>query len=156
MKTHPKFPLFLHLIFGLLSFFIILDFAIPGKTISAELIDVKRERQQYYNAAGNHHYSYKAITPKHSFWVDKDFAALDWANQKVQYNLSPIFKEVNHYCLLGLSNSSYHSLRIASALLVPLLVLISIFITYRYRRKMDILFFILQTLLLIDLIFLAL
>jgi len=144
----------LYAAFTLAALGVLVDFASPGRIINDEIINVQRERQQYYNAARNYHYSYKVITSEHEFLVAEDFAELELVNEKIEYSVSRIFKEVNWYRLLSSENKSFHSLRIVSGLVLPLLIIISIFVAFRYKKKIGTLVFILQILLIADLIFL--
>lgn len=149
-----KIRLSLYALSTLVALIIIFDFVCPGTVINDEIVNVQREHQQYYNAAGNHHYSYTVTTNKHEFLVSEDFTDLERGDGKVEYSVSRIFNEVNWYKLLNASNKSFYSLRIVSGLVVPLLAILVIFITYRFKRNIDILVFVLQVLLIADLIFL--
>lgn len=149
-----KLRLSLYSIFTFTALVILGDFVLPGRIINDEIINTQRERQQYYNAARNHHYSYKVITSEHEFLVTEDFAKLELAHKKIEYSVSRIFKEVNWYKLLSSENKSFYSLRIISGLVLPFLTLISIFVAFRYKKEIDILVFILQILLIADLVFL--
>lgn len=153
-KHHHKLRLSLYAIFTLVALVIIVDFGSPGSIIKDEIIKVQKERQQYYNAAGNHHYSYKIITRKHEFSVGEDLAELEFENEKIEYSVSRIFKEVNWYKMPPSRNKSYYSLRIVSGLVLPLLALISILIAFRFRWRIDIPVFVLQVSLIADLIYL--
>ncbi len=153
-KHQHKLRLLLYSIFALVALIVLVDFVSPGKIINDEIINVKRERQQYYNAARNHHYSYKVITSEHEFLVEEDFAKLELVNEKIEYSISRIFKEVNWYRFVSSENKSFYSLRIISGLVLPLLTIISIFVAFRYKKEIGILVFILQILLIADLIFL--
>lgn len=57
--------------------------------------------ERYYNSAGNSHRSYKVITKSHKFFVSKDFAKSINTKEKIEYAISPIFKEVNWYKMLS-------------------------------------------------------
>ncbi|WP_420602334.1 hypothetical protein [Flagellimonas sp.] len=149
-----KLRLVLHATFTLAAMVILVDFVAPGRIINDEIINVQRNRQQYYNAGGNHHYSYKVITSEHGFLVETDFAKLELTDKEIEYSVSPIFKEVNWYRLPTSRKKSFHSLRIASGLVLPLLLIISIVIAYRFKKNIGTLLFILQTLLIADLILL--
>ncbi|SDS40714.1 hypothetical protein SAMN04515667_2105 [Formosa sp. Hel1_31_208] len=149
-----KLRLSLYAIFTLASLIIIVDFVLPGRIINDEIIQIQRELQQYYNAASNYHYSYKVITNQHEFLITEDFAELELLNEKIEYSVSRIFKEVNWYQLLSSENKTFFSLRIVSGLALPLLTIISIFVAFRYKKEIGTFVFILQILLIADLIFL--
>ena len=153
-KHQHNLRLSLNAAFTLAALVILVDFVSPGRILNDEIINVQRERQQYYNAARNYHYSYKVITSEHEFLVAEDFAELKLVNKKIEYAVSPIFKEVNWYRLLASESKSFYSLRIVSGLVLPMLTIISIFVAFRYKKKIGTLVFILQILLIADLIFL--
>ncbi|WP_047420159.1 hypothetical protein [Cellulophaga sp. Hel_I_12] len=153
-KQEHQLKLLCYAISTLAALVILVDFVAPGSLVNDDIIEVQQVRQNYYNAARNYHYSYKVITNDHSFLVTKDFAALELENKKIEYAVSPLFKEVNWYRLLDSEKKSYSSLRIVSALVLPLLALIAIFLAYGYHKKIGSLVFILQLLLLADLVFL--
>lgn len=149
-----KFPGLLYATFGLIALVIITDFLFPGRVFIDDITNVQSERQQYYNAAGNSHHSYKVITNTHEFPVEEEFADLDWENKKIEYSVSRIFKEINWYKLADSKNKSYYSLRVASGLMLPLLALISMAVAFSLKNNIDIIVFIFSVLLLADLIFL--
>ena len=146
--------LYLNGIFAISAIVIILDFLWPGEIISDQIIEVKKERQQYYNAARNYHYSYKVITGKHSFLVAEDFAKSDLTNKQIQYSVSLIFKEVNWYKLVSSEKKRFYSLRVASGFILPMLAIIAIFIVQQYKRRIGPVVLILKILLIGDLILL--
>lgn len=154
IKDQNKLPLILYCLSIFAALIVLTDFILAGKVIIDEVIDVKKERQQYYNAARNHHYSYKVTTSKHHFTVSDDFAQLVQDNQKIEYSVSRIFKEVNRYRLVSSENSAIYSLRIISGLIIPLSVIIAIGVAYKYKKKISTIVFVLQILLIVDLIFL--
>lgn len=144
------------ILFSLIAVIIIIDFTLPGKVFTKDIIAIKKEKQQYYNAAKNYHFSYELTTNKHQFLVTKDFVKSNWKNNKVNYSISLIFKEVNWYKLTTSTIKTYYSLRILSGLILPLLVLTAMAFSYYYKKNIDIFIFVLQALLLADLIYLIL
>lgn len=153
MNKH-KLHFLLHATFVLAALVIIFDFVLPGRIINDEIIYIKKEQQQYYNAARNYHYSYKIITSEHQFSVTEDFAELAQNHEKIEYSVSYIFKEVNWYRLFSDENRDTFSLRIISGFVLPLLTIISILAAYRYKKNIGKLVFVLQTILIANLIFL--
>jgi len=145
----------LRCLFALASLIILLDFMMPGNIMDDEIIKVKKELQRYYNAAQNHHYSYKVVTEGHQFLVTENFARTVEGGEKIKFSVSRIFKEVNWYRLAVSKNKSFYSLRIVSGFVLPLLLLISIIMAYRYQKKVDRLIYILQILLIADLVLLS-
>ena len=153
MNTH-KLGLFSYAIFNIISILIITDFILPGNIIKDEIITVNKKRQQYYNAAKNYHYTYTVVTNKHSFLITKDFARSTKDHKKIQYSVSKIFKEINWYNLITSKQKSVNSFRIMSGLIVPVLLIVSIFFHLKFNKKIPIIVFVLQTLVIADLIFL--
>lgn len=145
----------LNSIFVIVALIIISDFIYPGTIIQDTLIKIKKERQEYYNAAKNHHYSYKAITSKHAFFVSEDFAKSEFGDKKIEYSVSRVFQEVNWYKSVTDKQRSFYSLRILTGLILPILVILFIAISYLFNLSNEIIISILQLLLFADLIFLA-
>lgn len=154
-KETNKIKLLLYGVSLLISFIMVLDFTLPGKNFVEDVVSIKKEKQRYYNAAGNSHYSYKLISPKHHFSVSEDFAK-SVENEKIKYSVSLLFQEINRYSNLSSEKGSIHSFRIASGLVLPLIVIFAIFIAYRCKKKMSTLLFVLHVVLLSNLIFLLL
>lgn len=147
---------FSYILFILLALVIVLDFSLPGITYTDKVIDIKKELQQYYNAGGNYHYSYRVFTGKHNFSVSEGFAQTVQRKQKIQYQVSLLFKEVNSYRLTTSERKSTYLLRILSGLVVPLLAIVVLALGHKHGSKMSILIFVIQVLLVADLIFLIL
>ena len=136
----------------LLSLIIAIDFTLPGAIVSEQIEAIKKERQQYYNAAQNHHFSYKVITATNNFFVSSDFAQLNGKNTAIKYEVSPLFKEVNWY-KSDTSRTFQYSLRLYSGLLIPIALLLALLISFKTTYNIDILIFIFRILLFGDFIF---
>jgi len=143
-------------IFVMIALLILVDFLMPGNIRIDDIIEIKRQRQQYYNAARNSHNSYKLITQNHRFHVAREFALSARGHHKVRYSVSPIFQEVNGYGLPPSKRRSTYSLRWASGLIIPLAALMALVFSYRSKVKIGIVLFVMKALLLADLIFLLL
>tara|TARA_R110000796_G_scaffold159169_4_gene275900 strand:- start:18062 stop:18535 length:474 start_codon:yes stop_codon:yes gene_type:complete len=154
-KSTFKLRPFQYNLFILIALVMITDFSLPGKAFSDQVVKVQAERQQYYNAAQNYHYSYKLTTGQHDFSVSEDFAKTVTEGDSVNYRLSRIFKEVNRYQLSDDESIHTDSLRRYSGLILPLLVLLVMGLAYRHERKMSALIFVMQALTLADLVFLV-
>jgi hypothetical protein len=152
--NQDKFRLYFYGLFTLVSLLILLDFLLPGRKVVDEIIAIQKERQQYYNAARNFHYSYKVSTTQHEFYITGDYAQEIAINEKIEYSVSRIFKEVNAYRLLRSEESETYSLRFLLGLLIPLLVIVIIGIAFLSKKKMSTLVFVFQVLLIADLLFL--
>jgi len=153
IRETNKIQLLLYGISLIASLVILIDFTLTGNVFTKEVIAIQKERQQYYNAARNYHYSYKVITSQHHFSVSEDFAK-SVQNKKIKYSVSFIFKEINRYSLLSSKNSTIYSFRIVSGLVLPLLVIITIALAYLYKKKISILIIVLQIILLANFIIL--
>ena len=154
-KETSKLQLLLYGISVILALVILIDFTLPGKVFIEDVIKVESQREQYYNAGGNSHHSYKVITSQHQFSVSEYFAK-SIKNKKIKYSVSLIFKEINRHSLVSSKNSTIYSFRIVSGLALPLIVIITILIAYKYKKEIGILMFVLQVLLLANFIILIL
>ena len=149
----PKWLLYIYAIFALTAIVVIADFATPGRIIADDIVEIQKNRQQDYNDAENFHFSYKVITNEHAFQVKEAFGSMELENKKIEYSVSPLFKRVNWYRLLTVEKRSYHSLRLASGLILPLLLLLLLFLKFRYNKGNRRLLFIMQVLMIGNLIF---
>ena len=154
INNQDNLRLGLYSLFVLTSITILTDFILPGSVIVEEIIDVRKEKQQYYNAARNYHFSYRVFTSTHHFSITEDFAEEIKNNQQIEFAVSPIFKEINSYRLLNSGNREIYSLRILSGLVIPLALILVIGLAFKYEKKMSILIFVIQVLVIADLIFL--
>ncbi len=153
-KHHHPLRLSLYALFVLTAVLIVIDFFIPGNIIHDDIVQVKKEQQQYYKAANNSHQSYKVITNKHQFSVKEDFVGLKQNQTKIEYSVSKIFNEINWYRLPSSKDRATTSLRIAAGFVIPILVLITMLLSYFYNKNLDTLVFVLQALLIADLVYL--
>lgn len=133
---------------------VLTDAILAGKAVIDKVTKINVERQQYYNAGRNHHYSYRLFTSEHSFPVTEEFSKAIKVDQKIEYTISPIFNEVKSYGLLTSANREVYSLRIFTDFIIPLLVIITMGIVLLSQKKLSTLVFIVQMLLIADLIFL--
>ena len=146
--------LYLSLVCIGIALVIMADYAIGGQIKTDQIVSVERERQQYYNAARNHHYSYKLITNEDKFTVEEEFIKLNVDGKRIEYAVSPIFKEVNWYKLTSNEKKFSHSLRLFSGCVLPLLVVIAIIADLKFNRNVELLVSVLQVLLIANLLFL--
>jgi hypothetical protein len=153
MEKSNKTTLWLYGVTLIIALVILMDFTMPGTVFTEDVTHIKKTRQNYYNAAGNYHYSYRVITPKHQFSVSEDFGKLA-QDKKVKYSVSLLFKEINSYRLVSSEKGNIYSFRLASGLIFPLLVIFAIILAYRYKKKMGTLLFVLQVVLLANLVLL--
>lgn len=144
-------------LFTLLSLIILFDYLGTGNIVNSEVVSVKRDLQRHYNASGNFHYSYRLVTLDHTFPIDKSAYRSLKLGDSIEYSISPIFKKINWYRPFQFERKMVYSLRWMSALLLPVLMLISMLLEYLLKSKIEIglLVFILQVVLLTDLVFLV-
>lgn len=153
-RDHQKIKVVLYAAFALLALLILVDFLLPGKVLQSENIKVFSEHQAYNNAGGNSHQAYFIRTDEHKFWVENDFAMLARDHQEITYSISRIFKEVNWAYLEKADVCFRGSLRIISGLIVPILFLLAGTLGFKLKKDLGIFLFILQVLLVADLVFL--
>ncbi len=154
LKSQVKIPLLFHSLCIVASLIILTDFMLPGRVVTDDIIELKKERQQYYNAAQNYHYSYRIFTRTNNFSVTEDFAKEIINNKKIEFSISRIFKEINSYKQLNSGNREVYSLRILSGLVIPLMLIIITGLSFKYEKKMTVLIFVIQVLVIVDIVFL--
>lgn len=154
MSTLPTSTRLSYLLTVLVCAVILTDFALPGTSYTSEINYVKKERQQYYNAAGNFHYTYKVVTDSHSFIVNETLGPVLYSGAPISYRCSPIFNQVNSYQALGSDSFSTHSMRWVSGLILPLFLVLITLLTWRLRWNISNFYFILQVILAANLIYL--
>ncbi|WP_348721650.1 hypothetical protein [Tenacibaculum sp. 190130A14a] len=138
----------------MIALIILADFVIPAETVNEKIIKVEREIENYYNAGGNSHNTYKVITNSYKFSVEEDFAKLARGKENISFGVSMIFNKVNWYTLNLSNGKSFHSLRIASGFVLPLLFIIAFFVAHRFKKNINTIVLILKVLLIIDIIYL--
>jgi len=136
---------------ALIALVVLLDVCIPGKSYTDNVTEIIREKQKYYNAATNYHYSYKVVTPNHKFLVPEEFAA-EAQDKEITYSVSLLFHEVNGFKLTTDKSYSMYSFRVVSGIILPLLILLILGLRLTYTKKVDKLLFILQIIMLLNLI----
>lgn len=142
------------LLFGLLAIVMILDFSISGKTYEEEVITVNKNKEKYYNAAQNSHYSYTVKTAMHSFSVSENFASQLNENQKLNIKTSLLFDKVNTAEIIATGKTETYSLRLLSGLVFPLIALIILALGYIQPNKRGVLLYVTKVLLIANLVFL--
>ena len=132
-----------------------MDFVLPGTEFTAAQPVVSKQLEPYYNAGGNSHDSYKVTTDAHAFWVDEHFAR-EIGEETIVYWVSPLFQEVTGHRLQSVETTHISRLRWLSGLILPLIALLFFALTLFHKVHWPILTFVLQLLLLADLIYLVL
>ena len=153
-RDQHKIKVIVNAVFAILSLLMLVDFLIPGKVFESQTVKVFSKHQDYNNAGGNSHQAYFIRTDEHKFWVTRDFALLARDQQELTYSISRIFKEVNWSYLPAAEVKHRGSLRIASGLVIPILLLIAVAVIFKLKKGLGIFFFILQVLFLAVLVFL--
>lgn len=156
MKSRLSLPnRIIHGITILITLVVLMDFALPGTRYTEDVVSVSRKKEKYYNAGGNSHNTYHVVTATRQFSVSKDVATTA-EDKQIDYALSLLFKEVNGYKLASSNKNQIYSFRVISGLVLPLLVLLALGISYRFKKDMSILLFVLQVLTVGNLIMLLL
>lgn len=132
----------------------LLDFCLPGKIVESKVIKVGRERQEYYNAARNYHYSYNVVTADHTFPIAESPAASLKKHDPIEYAVSPIFREVNWFRRPSTVKKEFHSLRIATGLAFPMLAIFFLLFIHQTKHQRGTLSFILQVLIIANMVYL--
>jgi len=133
----------------------LVDFALPGKVYVSEVTHVTKTRRQYYNAAGNYHYSYRVFTKAHSFPVSAEFAETLKEPSQITYTVSILFKEINRYGSPGVKPGNTYSLRWFSGLVLPVVAIAVMGIARTRRKRTGTLIFSIQVFLIANTIFLV-
>lgn len=147
MKTYQVSKLTLPLyLFLSLALIMIADFAVSKKELIEPITRISREHQQYFNAGGNSHHTFKVYTQKHSFHVSDNFVKKIEPKQEIRYTISLLFNEVNTYGLKDSKNNHVYTLRLLTGFVVPLLTICTMVLAFKYHKKMSIFIFIIQVL----------
>ncbi|MGB0973432.1 MAG: hypothetical protein ACPGU9_00425 [Flavobacteriaceae bacterium] len=137
-----------------IALIIICDFSLPGKEYTSQINTIKKDKQQYFNAAGNHHYSYTVKTDQHQFLISKEVAKTAQIGRDISYKISLLFNQVNTYSLTGSNTSNIYSLRLMSGLIAPLLLICSIAISYGFKKNLNLFISVQQIILIVNVILL--
>jgi hypothetical protein len=149
-----KVQMILMMVCALVAVVIILDYSLPGKILVEEVLAVKKTYENYYNAGGNYHISFKIHTAHHTYYVSKTFASLVQKGLKLETKTSPFFNEVNSSEILTTGNTEVHLLRMLSGFILPVFVLLVLTLGYKYGSRVSTLVFIIEVITVVDLIYL--
>jgi len=138
---------------GLICILLITDFLLTGSHYRDIIVGVEKKREQYYNAAQNYHFSYLLVTKTtDSFYIPEDFAKAAQSEEFIEYSRSLIFDQVNWFRFNSDQDRSYYSLRLIGGLILPILALSLLSIARFGHKDWGILSFILQILVIGDLV----
>ena len=154
--TNNKIANYFYIAFSFIAVIILMDFILPGEVVTDRIKFVNKKREQYTNAAKNFHYSYEIITNEDRFTVNEDFATIAKMDDEITYSKSRIFSEVNWYRLVHSDDKSHSTMRILTGMIVPLLVIVVMLIAARIERDISTFAFVVQVLLIADLVYLIL
>ena len=143
---------------ALVALALIFDFVLPGQRFTTEVIKVDRKVQKHNNAAKGYHYSYQLSSTQHTFAVSETVAKCTKAGDDIEYSISRLFDEVNWCKPIQMQTRAYYSLRWLAALLLPLSVLVLMFVAPRVKSALDVdvLVFVLQVVLMVEVVFFVL
>lgn len=134
----------------------LLDYRFSKETVSETITATTRSLENKYNAGRNYYYGYYIKTPNGDVVVSREFQKNISIGQVIAIKKSLVFNEVNQVINVASGMSEVYSLRIASGLILPSLVLVILAIGYRLQNRVGTLVFVAQMVLLINLIFLLL
>jgi hypothetical protein len=137
----------------LIALVILFDHFYPGKSNETIIQSISANYQPYFNAGGNGHYSYAVSTPAHQFYVREEEADLMEEGQKVSYKTSLIFNEVQVFETSAVKGKK-HSLFIFTGVVIPLLSILVMLASIRYKKSISTLTFVIQVCTIGDLVFL--
>ena len=150
----PKIKKWLIYLSILGALIMLLDFFIPGSALDSTIIGVPIEEQYYYNAAQNSHNSYHVLTESNQFDITKEKASLFEKGQAISMRQTWLFKEVQSYVINDDMVFNLYSLRLYAGLFLPILILFVMGLALRLKKRVNTLTFVLQVILLADLIYL--
>lgn len=153
MSQPASYKTYASYFFSALCLVVLLDFILPGRAFEETVREANQQREEYYNAAQGYHYSYSISTVHHTIDLPEDLYRSDLIGTTVNYRVSLIFREINQFQIVDQAKTT-NSLRYYSGLIVPLLVLLIGLFSLRYPKRLDILVFVTQVVLLGDLIYL--
>ena len=137
----------------LLASLALLDMILPGQSFESIIEKITIRYEPYFNAVGNGHDSYAIVTEKHSFYIDEEAKEEISEGQEIQYRLSPLFKEIQHYqteYTLGKTSS----IRLFSGVFLPIFCILVIVLSFRFKERLSIITFVCQVATLANLIYL--
>jgi hypothetical protein len=157
-QIQKKLRLFMRASIALVAAALLLDFVLPGQRFTTDVIKVDRKIQKHNNAAKGHHYSYQLSSTQHTFSVSETVAKCTKPGDDIEYSISRLFGEVNWCKPMQMQTRAYYSLRWLAALLLPLSVLVLMFVAPRVKSALDVdvLVFVLQVVLMVEVVFFVL
>jgi hypothetical protein len=118
---------------SLIAILILTDFVLPGKEVSEK---VEWRAAETSSSHRSRHLAYRLSTANRSFYTDKEFFAQVDTIDTVQLELSPLFSAVNTYaCQRFRPEASTFSLRYASGVFLPLVMLLVALLSLKIRHK---------------------
>jgi len=137
----------------MIAMVILFDHFYPGKAIESTIASISADYQSYFNAAGNGHYAYTVETEEDQFYVSEAQGEMLEEGQLISYRISLLFKEVQTF-QTDLVKGEKHSLSIFTGIMIPILAILVIMASFRYKKKISTLTFVMQVCLFGDLVFL--
>lgn len=145
----------IRVLFILLSSFVLVDFFVPTEVIRQQVVYVEKEKQNYNNAAGNFHYTYKVVTLNESFFVPEEIGRALTQNDEIEFSKSLFFKEVKWCRTVGSSQKSRPSIRFFVGVAIPLLTIAVMVGALKFNLKNETVIFVVQVALVGVLVFLC-
>lgn len=129
----------------------LVDYRFSKETIRTTITDARRSLENKYNVGRNYYYGYSLETAEGAIVVSKEFQEGVSVGQEIRIKKSLFFDEVNQVTAVASGDTEVYSLRTASGLLLPSLVLVILGIGFTLKNKVSTLVFVMQVVLLVNL-----
>ncbi len=133
----------------------LVDYCLEGQKTTEPVTSINKSFERYFNAGGNSHYSHNIETKNFNFNISESYYKLINKDDLIIVEESLIFKEINTSRIIKENYIETYSLRRISGLVIPLLMLIAAFLSYKFKDKVDILVFVSQVVMFANLIYLV-
>ena len=151
MNLLQKITIYICLFIALIS---LGDFVFSNSSIKDIITEKKTSYESYNNAGGNSHVSKSIHSQKFEFNCSDAFFELSSVSDSLNLKVSPIFNKINRYTNLQKQYSETYSLRYVTGLIIPVLGLLILMLSFKFKEKMTIIVFVAQIALLSNFIYL--
>lgn len=139
---------------AVLALLTLIDYRFSKNTTIDKIIDKTRSLENRYNVGRNYYYGYYLNTAERTINVSKEFQNNVVPNDDVEVEHSLLFNNINRITSVSSRAAEVYSLRIASGLVLPSLVLLILGIGYKLGNRIGTLVFIAEIVLLVNFYFL--
>jgi len=139
-----------------IALIILVDFIGNTSEVTERIVAKKSQHQSYNNAGGNSHVSFSIVTEHTNFNCSKEFFETLENESLIKVNNSLLFNKVNSVENITTKQKETYSLRYASGLVIPLVVLLILILSLVKSNLSDILKFVTKVVIIADLFFILL